>query len=346
MFKEAFKYYKAKWPPPDLNGVIDFEEPSKTNHESTLVELQDNVPGLHLSFPPIGLQPPQSWRCYALKSHPGILVIRNPFTVHGQRYWIARSLRDYPRAPNRINLNENLFASDAIKDWWNALQQCDDKDEARRLKISMRWATLGYHHDWDTKVYSETMHTPFPQDLSNLCQYIATVLGFADFEAQAAIVNFYPIGTTLSGHTDHSEPNQTAPLFSFSFGQTAVFLIGGTTREERPSALYLRSGDVLIMSQQSRLCYHAVPRVMKTQEEPWNNLPADDADEKLMKPERKKLRRDFEDNSNVCDMSLYRLVRDDSFWLPYMHYLNDSRININVRQVLPSGVKQLPLPPS
>lgn len=62
-------------------------------------------------------------------------------------------------------------------------------------------------------------------------------------------------------------------VFFFSFGQTAVFLIGGVTKEEKPSALFLKSGDVVIMSKQSRLCYHAVPRVMKASVESWNEFP-------------------------------------------------------------------------
>lgn len=57
---------------------------------------------------------------------------------------------------------------------------------------------------------------------------------------QAAIVNYYPIGTTLAGHTDHSEINLEAPLFSFSFGQTAIFLLGGKTKEQKPAAMFLK----------------------------------------------------------------------------------------------------------
>lgn len=79
----------------------------------------------------------------------------------------------------------------------------------------MRWATLGYHHDWDTKVYSEDKRHRFPDDLAALAAYVASVLDFPDqYSAEAAIVNFYPMGTTLAGHTDHSEPNMDAPLFS------------------------------------------------------------------------------------------------------------------------------------
>lgn len=87
-----------------------------------------------------------------------------------------------------------------------------DKDS---LRNALRWCTLGYHHQWDTKVYSEEMKHSFPVDLAALSACIARTLDFGEYSAEAAIVNFYPIGTTLAGHTDHSERNLDAPLFSF-----------------------------------------------------------------------------------------------------------------------------------
>lgn len=166
---------------------------------------------------PVGLHPQHMWRCYKLESHPGLVVIRNAFTVSGQRYWIARCLRDYPKEPNVVNLNRTLFSDAAICDWWRELHQCTDPSERDRLKVAMRWTTLGYHHNWDTKVYNETMRTEFPYDLNNMCQFFSCALGFSNFIPQAAIVNYYPMGTNLSGHTDHSELNLNAPLFSFRY---------------------------------------------------------------------------------------------------------------------------------
>ena len=54
----------------------------------------------------------------------------------------------------------------------------------------LRWATLGYHHDWDTKVYSEGNASPFPEELAALTGGIAAAAGFPSFRAEAAIVNF------------------------------------------------------------------------------------------------------------------------------------------------------------
>ncbi|XP_016996053.2 nucleic acid dioxygenase ALKBH1 isoform X2 [Drosophila takahashii] len=271
-----------------------------------------------------GVKSPSDWRSYALTHHPGIIIIRNPFTERGRRYWIARCLRDYPRTPNIVNLNERLFDDSVRSDWWKQLSLCRDRAEFQRMKSAMRWTTFGYHHNWDTKHYEERMQSQFPEDLGSLCRLFASTLGYCDFKPEAAIVNYYPVGSTLSGHTDHSEPNQTAPLFSFSFGQTAIFLIGGRTLEEKPTAVYLQCGDVMIMSGESRLCYHAVPRIMKTRRpgnSPLTNEDADDADH----------------DTHLVDMGLFQNVGDASFWEPFSNYIDDSRININVRQVLNIG---------
>lgn len=224
---------------------------------------------------------------YRLKENPGLLFIRNPFTCQGQRYWIARCLRDYPKPPHERNkFNLKKTSDDAANgDWWSSLSAPNHNPTDRvKLKTALRWVTLGYHHDWDTKVYTEKKKNEFPRDLAELSSYVAGVLGFLEYSAEAAIVNYYPLGTTLAGHTDHSEKNLDAPLFSYrfdkemkviyyfivkckilfsSFGQSAIFLIGGPTTDIKPSAVFLKSGDIAVMSRESRLSYHAVPRILR-----------------------------------------------------------------------------------
>uniref|UniRef100_A0A1A9VBX9 Fe2OG dioxygenase domain-containing protein n=1 Tax=Glossina austeni TaxID=7395 RepID=A0A1A9VBX9_GLOAU len=350
MFREYFKYYKSKWPTPDLKNVIDFRETERGESEAkvliSMVPLNEDYVNFGL---PLGVQPICNWQCYIVPKHPGLIMIRNAFTVQGQRYWMSRCLRDFPKHPNRVNLSETLFSRDAIEDWWSALQQCCHQDDVKRLKNAMRWSTMGYQHDWDTKVYSEQLHSNFPKDLAKMCNFFAQVLGYKTFKAQAAIVNYYPIGSTLSGHTDHSEPNQKAPLFSFSFGQTAIFLIGGLTLQVKPTALFLESGDVLVMTRESRLCYHAVPRIMKARDDPWNEYitlsPSDllkqTADRRVHKDIAQVERNDTEFVQWSMDLTLYERVCNEAFWLPYKNYLQDSRININVRQVLNEGEETL-----
>ena len=62
--------------------------------------------------------------------------------------------------------------------------------------------------------YTSEKCTVFPADLSTLTTFIANALDYKSYKAEAAIVNFYHLDSTLGGHTDHSEPNCEAPLFS------------------------------------------------------------------------------------------------------------------------------------
>ena len=50
---------------------------------------------------------------------------------------------------------------------------------------------------------------------------------------------------------------------SVSLGQSCVFLLGGKTKETEPTAMLLRSGDVVILSGEARRCYHGVPRIVR-----------------------------------------------------------------------------------
>lgn len=61
-----------------------------------------------------------------------------------------------------------------------------------------------------------------PDGLQELCHIFLRVIGYGnaiEFKAEAAIVNYYPPGSTLSPHTDHSEHDTNAPLLSFRYSQ-------------------------------------------------------------------------------------------------------------------------------
>ena len=49
----------------------------------------------------------------------------------------------------------------------------------------------------------------------------------------------------MTGHLDDAEIDQESPIYSFSFGLSCVFLIGGPTKEDKPTAVRLNSGDLL-----------------------------------------------------------------------------------------------------
>lgn len=82
----------------------------------------------------------------------------------------------------------------------------------------------------------------------------------------------------------------------YSFGLSAIFLIGGRSLDVKPTAILIRSGDTIIMSKESRLCYHGVPKVFSAENNQYLN---------------------------------YENEWEDSF----KNYMQVTRININVRQV-------------
>jgi hypothetical protein len=76
------------------------------------------------------------------------------------------------------------------------------------------------------------------------------------YTPDAAIVNYYHAGDHLSGHRDDVEPDLEQPIVSVSLGCPGIFLLGGRTLDEEPLALLLRSGDVVVLTAEARLCFH------------------------------------------------------------------------------------------
>jgi alkylated DNA repair protein alkB homolog 1 len=152
---------------------------------------------------------------------------------------------------------------------------------AQFLERKLRWVTLGGQYDWTKKQYPQESPPPFPPDIADLLQGI-----FPEMKAQAAIVNLYSPGDTLSMHRDVSEKCDNG-LVSVSLGCDCVFVVGiemepehgsgdeemtqgtmGVNNEQESRkevnmlALRLRSGDVIYMSGKARFAWHGVPKIM------------------------------------------------------------------------------------
>ena len=111
-------------------------------------------------------------------------------------------------------------------------------DGNSNLMDRLRWVHLGYHFDYNVVNYKPERYYDFPSDLAGMTQHIANAIGYPDYSPEAGIVNYYPLGGSMGGHTDHYESDLSWPLISLSFGQTAIFLIGGATRDIRPAGMY------------------------------------------------------------------------------------------------------------
>ena len=158
-----------------------------------------------------GLKPPQEWKLYGLNSVPGLVVIPNPFQPGGQLHWVAKCLIDYPLKPNTCNLDAHMerhgegrlwpqtdTSLTRLEDTPVASEATLDKDELeekvtapKRIKLSegdrvgrgsdlyrLRWVTLGYHYDWNTKEYYKERWSPFPAGLGDMAAFILKASGF------------------------------------------------------------------------------------------------------------------------------------------------------------------------
>lgn len=165
--------------------------------------------------------------------------------------------------------------------------------------------------DWSNRMYQRDLKTPFPEDLTELCQNIAAQVD-KSLVPEAAIVNFYPLGTCMGGHLDDAEHTLEHPIVSISLGSSAVFMMGGRTKDVPPHALFLRSGDAVIMSGESRFCYHGVPAIV-----------SEEVEERLTGM-KTRIHHFVDENSSK---------EWDDHTKTILQYLRSHRINMNVRQV-------------
>jgi alkylated DNA repair protein alkB homolog 1 len=126
---------------------------------------------------------------------------------------------------------------------------------AEFLEKKLRWMTLGGQYDWTAKRYPAEIPPPFPADIKQLLKAL-----FPDMEAQAAIINFYTPGDTLSIHRDVSEYCDKG-LVSISIGCDGLFIVGNQDGSET-ATIRLRSGDALYMTGSSRYAWHGVPKIL------------------------------------------------------------------------------------
>lgn len=130
----------------------------------------------------------------------------------------------------------------------------------RFLNRSLRWCTLGGQYDWTAKLYPSAPPPTFPADTAQMLTSL-----FPDIKAQAAIVNLYSPGDTLSLHRDVSEESDKG-LVSVSLGCECLFVVGlgkkGIDGGDYVT-VRLRSGDAVVMSNQARWAWHGVPKILK-----------------------------------------------------------------------------------
>ncbi|XP_063039748.1 nucleic acid dioxygenase ALKBH1 isoform X2 [Engraulis encrasicolus] len=283
----------------------------------------------------VGLRPVRDWRAFGLKGYPGFIFISNPFQPGTQHHWVRQCLKTYPQKPNVCNLDMHMSPTETEDIWGKSTESILKKNRSKRepksLLEKLRWVTLGYHYDWNSKTYSPDHYTPFPSDLHSLSREVAAACGFHGFQAEAGILNYYFSDSSLGIHVDESELDHSRPLLSFSFGQAAVFLLGGTRREDPATPMFMRSGDIMVMSGDSRLLYHAVPCIVPAPAD--QPLPTCLMQQQQQQQQSPLQATDFQ-QPNHSSM-LQEVPQED--WELCSRFLHTARVNMTVRQVLGEG---------
>jgi alkylated DNA repair protein (DNA oxidative demethylase) len=139
-----------------------------------------------------------------------------------------------------------------------------------RMRLEMM--CLGRH--WNAKTYryepvrsdvDGLLVQPLPAALSSMAARAATAARMP-LAADVALINMYAAVGRLGVHQDKDERPETLaagiPVVSFSLGDTATFLFGGTTRRAPLLKIPLYSGDAFVFGGQARLAYHGIARVL------------------------------------------------------------------------------------
>ena len=222
----------------------------------------------------------------------GLTVITNALDDDEQLHWAHECLAHYSNAAHT-----NLSAlSGPQPDHWADAVCSGDWAAFNRL----HWASLGYHYNWTGRTYADTEYSTFPPALATLSTRFSASVSLS-LSPSAAIVNYYSLQSSMLAHVDDAEMSLLPPIVSLSLGQSAIFLLGAETKTVQPTAVWLRSGDVMVMGGRSRRCYHGVPRVVK--DKVWHTVAGAEAGEETG--------------------AMFR-VRE---------YLSSHRINVNIRQV-------------
>jgi alkylated DNA repair protein (DNA oxidative demethylase) len=115
----------------------------------------------------------------------------------------------------------------------------------------------GYRYDAIDPLTGEPWPA-MPAVFSALATSAAAQAGFADFAADACLINHYEPGTRLTLHQDRNEHDFEAPIVSVSLGIPATFLFGGDNRADKQRRIPLVHGDVVVWGGPARMRYHGV----------------------------------------------------------------------------------------
>ena len=258
--EKQFKFYPNR-KQTDFAGLLDtstMTEEELKSHEITVEEIPDIRPNADNSEPKI-------LKCYKFAWPKGLMLIKNYIKPIRQLEICKEAMNDWVNKPHRTNLwiyEDSYTADDKPKNFKEIQKKIVDDDNNYFFHSAIRWANIGKQYDWANRSYFSPEKTMIPT-IYNLGVDGVNQFELQDYNPEAAICNFYDKKDNMGGHLDDGEPDQLHPIISYSFGLSCVFLVGGKTKQQKPHAVRLDGGDVIIMSREARLSYHGVPRVIE-----------------------------------------------------------------------------------
>lgn len=128
------------------------------------------------------------------------------------------------------------------------------------LSVGREWRTNPYRYD-PSDLELPAAWVSLARGALRAAAEVAPELRADLFRPEAALVNYYPPGSSMGLHVDANEESG-APVVSLSIGDEALFRIGHTEGRTRPwDDVTLMSGDLIVFGGPARRAYHGVPAV-------------------------------------------------------------------------------------
>ncbi|MBY6201547.1 alpha-ketoglutarate-dependent dioxygenase AlkB [Maritalea mobilis] len=136
---------------------------------------------------------------------------------------------------------------------------------ARGKQMSVRMTSAG-DYGWVSDRRGYRYERQHPQGMAwppipSIALRVWREVSGVDRPPQCCLVNFYDEAARMGLHQDRDEADFDMPVVSISLGDEALFRVGQTTRGGPTKSIWLRSGDVAVLSGASRLAYHGIDRV-------------------------------------------------------------------------------------
>ncbi|MEM8602583.1 MAG: alpha-ketoglutarate-dependent dioxygenase AlkB [Cyanobacteria bacterium P01_H01_bin.121] len=135
----------------------------------------------------------------------------------------------------------------------------------------MNHSLRGLGWDWVPYHYEE-IRRELPQELIVLANQALYLVDesirdrYTPFNPDTALVNWFPLGSSLGSHQDKSEDDSLvyggSPIVTLAIGAACDLYVGGDDRGDPMTKVEMRSGDIFVMAGTSRRRFHEVRRIL------------------------------------------------------------------------------------